>query len=220
MFRKKDKPTKKYKLTLICILCLCILTLFFYFKYSYKIKIIFPSLFDFSSDFISEETLINEVKSVNKLIPLEVELSETLLIDQSFGDLDIFKKTKDITFFANCSYSLDLSTLSSKDIRIDNKTKQIDISVPTLEIFSINIDESKTKYSDPTLGLLRFGDIELSSEEYGTLRSKLYDTFKNKMNDSSLLNKALANAANSLEAIISDLTGEIYSITVNIKKVG
>lgn len=60
----------------------------------------------------------------------------------------------------------------------------------------------------------------MSSEEYGNLRVTLYDTFKNKMSDSYLINKALVNASASLETIIYNLTKERYSITVNIKKVG
>ena len=65
---------------------------------------------------LTEETLVNEVKRVNKLIPLEVELSQSILIDRSFWDLEVFKKCKTITFFANCSYSVDFSNITTTDI--------------------------------------------------------------------------------------------------------
>ena len=40
--------------------------------------------------------MINEIKDVNKLIPIEIELSETLTVDNTYFNLDIFKKSKKI----------------------------------------------------------------------------------------------------------------------------
>ncbi|MCD2502795.1 DUF4230 domain-containing protein [Clostridium sp. NSJ-145] len=137
-------------------------------------------------------------------------------MDKSFFDLDIFKKCKTITFFANCSYSVDFSNITTKDIILDNSNKHITISITSPEIFSINIDETKTRYSDPELGLLRFGDIQLSSEEFGDLRTKLYDEFKIMMNSKSLKDQAISNTKSSLEKIIYNLIGEKYTIDVNV----
>ncbi len=167
---------------------------------------------------LTEETLVNEVKSVNKLIPLEVELSQSILINRSFWDLEIFKKCKTITFFANCSYSVDFSNITTKDILLDNTNKHITISIPSPEVFSVNIDENKTKYSDPELGLLRFGDIQLSSEEFGHLRTKLYDEFKIKMNSKPLQEQAITNTKVSLENLIYNLIGEKYTIDINVTR--
>lgn len=168
---------------------------------------------------LTEETLVNEVKRVNKLIPLEVELSQSILIDRSFWDLEVFKKCKTITFFANCSYSVDFSNITTTDIILDNSNKHITMSVLPPEVFSINIDETKTKYSEPELGLLRFGDIQLSSEEFGDLRTKLYDEFKLKMSNESLQDEAISNIKSSLENIIYNLIGEKYTIEVKIKNI-
>ena len=127
-----------------------------------------------------------------------MELSQSVLIDKSFLDFEIFKKCKTVTFYANCSYSIDLSKITEKDITIDNANKQITIFIPNPEIFSLNIDESKTKYSEPELGLLRFGDIQLSSEE-------------------SLYTQAISNAKDSLEKLIYNLTEENYTISIKVK---
>ena len=168
---------------------------------------------------LTEETLVNEVKRVNKLIPLEVELSQSILIDRSLWDLEVFKKCKTITFFANCSYnSVDFSNITTTDIILDNSSKHITMSISPPEVFSINIDETKTKYSEPELGLLRFGDIQLSSEEFGDLRTKLDDEFKLKMTNESLQDQAISNTKSSLENIIYNLIGEKYTIDVNVTR--
>lgn len=185
------------------------------FRYSYKLKNLISYL-DVSDEvtILTEESLVNEVKNVNKLIPLEVELGQSILIDKSFWDLEVFKKSKTITFFAKCSYSIDFSTITTKDIILDNTNKHITISILSPEIFGLHIDENKTKYSEPELGLLRFGDIHLSSEEFGDLRVKLYDEFKRKMQDEDLQTQAISNTKDSLEALIYNLIGEHYTIDV------
>ena len=73
-----------------------------------------------SNNILTEDTIINKIKDVNKLIPLEIELSQTLTVDNTYFNLDIFKKSKKITFFANCSYSIDFSSLSNNNIKINN----------------------------------------------------------------------------------------------------
>lgn len=212
---------KKFHFKRSIILSLIILSLgiFLGFRYSYKLKDMISYL-DIYNDItiLTEETLVNEVKRVNKLIPLEVELSQSILIDRSLWDLEVFKKCKTITFFANCSYSVDFSNITTTDIILDNSSKHITMSISPPEVFSINIDETKTKYSEPELGLLRFGDIQLSSEEFGDLRTKLDDEFKLKMTNESLQDQAISNTKSSLENIIYNLIGEKYTIDVNVTR--
>lgn len=178
---------------------------------------LFPSLSIFDNtkiDVLNEEMLVNEVRSVNKVIPLEVELSESIKLDNSFSNLEIFKKSKKLTFFATCSYSMDLSKLNKNDIILDKDTNEITIYLPKPEIFSINIDENKTIYNEPDLGLLRFGDIQISTEKLGYIRNKLTESFKNKMNDDDLYKKAINNTTTLLQNLINNLTDESYKITI------
>lgn len=126
-------------------LVLLILLVFIYIKYPTKIQKLLPQSLNIqSNNILTEDTIINKIKDVNKLIPLEIELSQTLTVDNTYFNLDIFKKSKKITFFANCSYSIDFSSLSNNNIKINNSTKDIKITVPKIDIFSIDIDENKT----------------------------------------------------------------------------
>ena len=160
--------------------------------------------------------MINEIKDVNKLIPLEIELSETLTVDNNYFNLDIFKKYKKITFFANFSYSIDFSTLSTNNIKIDNSNKEIYITIPKIDIFSIDIDENKTIYGDTEVGLLRFGDLKLSSEEINEIYINANDMFSKKMNNQDFYTQTLKNAENSLESLLFNLTGEHYDINLTL----
>ena len=76
-------------------LVLLILLVFIYIKYPTKIQKLLPQSLNIqSNNILTEDTIINKIKDVNKLIPLEIELSQTLTVDNTYFNLDIFKKSK------------------------------------------------------------------------------------------------------------------------------
>lgn len=211
IYKKKNTSNVFKKIFLF----LLILLVFIYIKYPTKIQKLLPQSLNIqSNNILTEDTIINKIKDVNKLIPLEIELSQTLTVDNTYFNLDIFKKSKKITFFANCSYSIDFSSLSNNNIKINNSTKNIKITVPKIDIFSIDIDENKTIYGDTEVGFFRFGDLKLSSEEINELYSSANDMFRKQMNNQNFFNQTLQNSQKSLEALLFNLTGEHYNITL------
>ena len=100
------------------------------------------------------------------------------------------------------------------NIKINNSTKDIKITVPKIDIFSIDIDENKTIYGDTEVGFFRFGDLKLSSEEINELYSSANDMFRKQMNNQNFFNQTLQNSQKSLEALLFNLTGEHYNITL------
>lgn len=211
IYKKKNTSNVFKKIFLF----LLILLVFIYIKYPTKIQKLLPQSLNIqSNNILTEDTIINKIKDVNKLIPLEIELSQTLTVDNTYFNLDIFKKSKKITFFANCSYSIDFSSLSNNNIKINNSTKDIKITVPKIDIFSIDIDENKMIYGDTEVGFFRFGDLKLSSEEINELYSSANDMFCKQMNNQNFFNQTLQNSQKSLEALLFNLTGEHYNITL------
>lgn len=160
----------------------------------------------------STESLVNEIRSVNKIIPLEMELSEEIIINDSWGDLRIFEKVKHINFFAKCSYSIDLSSLSTECVK--NTNNNISITIPKPKVESISIIPNKTLYNQTEVGLFRFGDIEISSESYGLIYNDVIDAFYSKMMSEELYNQSLDASTNTIKKIISDLIGDNITIDV------
>ena len=213
---KKKHIFKLHKILFYLFVLFALFMLLLFFKSPSKFQKLFPYFHAYkieSSSILSDDTLINEIKNVNKLIPLEIELSETLTIDNTYFNLDIFKKSKKITFFANCSYAIDFSTLSNSNFEINTTTKEVYIKIPQIDIFSIDIDESKTIYYDTEVGFLRFGDLKLSSEELSSIYKNLNHLFTEKMNSPNFYEQAILNTENSLQALLLNLTGENYNIT-------
>lgn len=213
--RKKKNNIKKYfKFFLILTLTLLICKLLLGYKsHSNDLK---HSSID-NIKIISEESLVKEIKSVNKIIPLELELSKIITIDKSWGEFDIFEKYKRIKFFANCSYSIDLSQITTNDIHIDNGNKALNITLSNPEIFSININREKTIYEDSSNGLFRFGEIKLTSEEFDSIQEEVYKSFEETMKNDEIYNKVISNTKISLEKLIDQITEEKMNITVSFK---
>lgn len=168
--------------------------------------------------FISEESLINKIKSVNKLIPLEIEFSESIIIDKSWGTFIGFEKLKKIKFFANCSYAVDLSNISEEDIKLDKVKEEVELILEPPKVFSIDLDENKTIYEEVNNGFLRFGDVVLTTEEYGVVEREVSNRFEKKMEEPEIYDKATLNTTLALEKLINEITKSNFSVKITFKK--
>ena len=94
---KRKYKFKTFKLIFLIIFIIFLSLILLYTKSPNKLKNLLPNALNIkSSEILTEDTLINEIKDVNKLIPLEIELSETLTVGNTYFNLDIFKKSKKI----------------------------------------------------------------------------------------------------------------------------
>lgn len=165
----------------------------------------------------TEESIIKEMKNTSKIIPLEVELSKIITIDKSWGDLEVFKKYKRIKFFANCSFYIDLSNLKEDDIIIDKNLKSLSATIPSPKIFSIDIIRDKTIYEDSSNGLLRFGEITLTSEEFELIQEDIHKSFESTLNEKEIYDKAISSSKISLTKLFSQIIGDDMSINIYFK---
>ncbi|SFB46261.1 DUF4230 domain-containing protein [Clostridium frigidicarnis] len=159
--------------------------------------------------FVTKDILINEIKKQNELIPMETELKEEVTVNNSFGTLNIFKKLQTIDFFGQGIYTVDLSNLKSDKISIDKISKKITLTIDKPAIKTISIDEEKTIYHSPDLGVLRFGEVNLSPEEYDVLMTEVKAKMKSKLLYEDVYDDALKNS----ESTIKDLLSSILSST-------
>lgn len=212
---KKGKKIKKF-IKFICIISILFITIICVINLNWKnISRDYKNME--SINIITEENLINEIKNTNKIIPLEVELSKLITIDKSIGNIDVFEKYKRIKFFANCSYYIDLSNLTDEDIQMDERNTTLNITIPSPEIFSINIIRDKTVYEDTSNGLLRFGDIKLTSEEFDTIQEEVYTSFNETLQSEEIYDKAISSSRLSLTNLIKQIVGKDIEINVSFK---
>lgn len=170
---------------------------------------------DNSKKFITKEALVTQIKQKQKLITTEVNLSEQITIDNSWGTLSIFKKIQNINFIGTGIYVVDLSSINANDISINGNSISIKSPKPSIEMVTLN--EEKTKYSTTEKGLLRFTDIKLSPEEHQQLISLVKNKMKTKMYENQYYNIALNNSKNSIKTLVQSISynSNNYNIDIN-----
>ncbi len=199
------------KVTFITLLFLSIIIFVF------KINMINSSKQDEILSITEEENLIKEIRNTSKIIPLEIELSKSITIDKSWGNLEIFQKYKRIKFFANCSFFVDLSNIKEEDIIVDKNKNIIDITIPNPQIFTIDIIREKTIYEDSSNGLLRFGEIMLTSEEFEAIQKNVYKSFEETLNQKDIYEKAIYSSKISLTNLLEKIIGNDININISFK---
>jgi hypothetical protein len=155
--------------------------------------------------FISQESIIDKIHETQKIIPLETDLEERILIDDSWGDWEVFKKVKGMVFYGKGSYSIDFASIGKNNIVINNSSNIINITLPKPQIEDIALYEDKTLYETTTNGLLRFGEIKLSPEENSTICKEVKDKMKEKMLQDDLYALAENKSQEAVKNILSPL---------------
>lgn len=219
-FKNKSIKYLKFKLTIFSIFIAFII--FLLIIISVKSKTIFNPKPSYSSinkisdiKISTKDSIIDKMHNTNKIIPLELELSQSVLVDNSWGDLDILKKYKNIKYFAVCSYMIDLSKISTNDISINNTNKIISITIPNPQIYLIDFDYDKTKYEESINGLLRFGNISISPEDSIRIERDVKIKLKEKMLEDSVYSKSIKASEESISILLRQILGQDFDVSVN-----
>lgn len=171
---------------------------------------------DSSKKFLTKDAVISKIKQKQKLITTEVEMNEKTTIDNSWGDIGVFKKLQNISFTGKGVYVVDLSLLKSSNIFIDSNNNIITVKIPKPKVELVTIDESKTIYETPEKGLLRFGDIKLTPQEHDIMIENVKKNMLEKMNEEKYSQKALINSQNSMKNIITSILNNNSKYTVKV----
>lgn len=214
---------KKVKIKNIVILVLLCTGLGFFIAYHFfiaplndsKVKeVLNPN--NISKKLISKEVIVNKIQEKQELITLEADLSQSMIIDDSWGTLGIFKKLSKINYSGKGTYVIPLSEIKTDNIDIVNKN--IVIKIPEPVVKNITIDEDKTTFEATEKGLLRFGDIKITPAENQELTKTVKEKMLLKMKEAELYDKAKESSEKAvtsfLKAVLNDKTYDQYTIKV------
>ena len=117
---------------------------------------------------ITAQSIIKGISSENKIISTAVSLSCEIKISESFFDLNILSKSQVLKFYGTALYTIDLANLSGRDIFIGENFIKIYIDKP--ELYALNLDAEQTVADRVERGLLSFGAIKISPEDYKSIQ--------------------------------------------------
>jgi hypothetical protein len=180
-----------------------------------------PNVQDISKRFITEEALVNEIHQKQELITLEIQMTEIVTLNDSWGSLELFKKIQSVNYVGTGIYTVDLSTLKAENISIDDKAKKVNVKVATPNIKDVSLIEQKTEYQTPENGLLRFGEIKLTIEENQMLSRNVKEQMLRKMAEQDFLSQAKNSSEQTLKnlflSVIASKTTDFYNIEIQFQ---
>jgi hypothetical protein len=171
-----------------------------------------------------QKAVVENMTLKQELITSECELSETVKWDDSWGDLALFQKSQDITFYGKGIYTVDLNQVTEQDITVDNvlTTKLLTINLAKPQIKSIEILENDTVYSLTDTGLFRFGDIKITPFQSQEITKQVKAQMRMRMEDDPYYKQALTDTQNSVKdlfrKILTETQTDDYIISVTWKE--
>ena len=137
------------------------------------------------------EAIMGKAKQEKSLVVMSQELEiPTTITKAGLGNFEIFSKAKTITYFGTGIYSVDLNSLNSNSIEVDNEENIVKVYIPHAKFDYVNIDLDKTVFEDTEKGLLAFGDIALTLEQQNQIQKNVEEMMKEKLLEDKYLKQA------------------------------
>lgn len=138
-----------------------------------------------------QNAVLGAASEHQELIVMEQPLSiATTITKAGLGNLPIFAKMKDVTYYGTGVYTVDLSGMDASRILVDEETCTVTVKIPHTVLQYVNPELSRTEFEDTEKGLLAFGDIKLTAEETNQLEQSVYDAMRERLDSDDLYEEA------------------------------
>ena len=131
---------------------------------------------DFAEAVLGDATQLKKVEVYEAKVSDAVTLTKTGLVK-----LKAFTKTQLITYNGKATYTVDLSKLSESDFALDEDEKKVVIHIPHVVCEKINIPSDEMEFGDTERGLLAFGEIKMTAEDYAKIETEAESKMNNKL---------------------------------------
>lgn len=169
------------------------------------------------------EVLLSNQEETRKLIVSTQEATvSTELSDKLFQkiDFDFLKKTQKVSYTGTGYFVVDLDNLTKENIVQDKENKVVIIKIGHAYLQAIEIDPDKIIVDEVKKGLLAWGDLELTVNDYNViekeLRSRLESKFSTAENGQEADEIALRMVKEVYEPIVKAIDNQ-YSVVVEFE---
>lgn len=161
-----------------------------------------------------QDAILGNEQQTKVLEVYSVELADVLTISKTgLADLEIFNKVKELSYRASVQYTIDLASMTADDILYDDVTNTLTITIPDVKQSTIN--PTLNDISTTEKGILAFGDIKLTAEDYYALEKQATDEMQARLDELSIITTAEKFAVHSAEDIYEPIVHAIDS-SINI----
>lgn len=140
---------------------------------------------DFKEPILGESTRQKLLIVEEQEVYVNTSITETGLF--SWG---IFNKEQALTIHGMGQYTIDLSKITSDDIRLDERTYELTIQIPHATLHNVDFDPEKTEIGDTKKGWLAFGSIKLDQEQQKQFEMEANKKLKDKLSEAERFEEA------------------------------
>ena len=170
----------------------------------------------------SEVILSKQGETRKLIVSTQTGTVTTQLTDQliSLVDLGILTKTQNVTYTGKGYFVVDLDHISAENIITNSSDNTVTIKIGHHYLQAIEIDPDEIIVDEVKQGLLNWGKIKLTVDDYKTieqeLRSRLEETFNTVANGQEADDKALKMVKEVFEPLVKAIDRR-YRVIVEFK---
>lgn len=164
------------------------------------------------------ETIIEQFHKESRLVVYSADASVSVDLKQTgLFDIDILNKTQKVVYKGGSSFYVDLSMLGKHSISLDNGRRIVAIEIPHTEMTGIEIDPNKFTFEEAQKGLLAFGDLKFTAQEYNSLETECKEKMRAAIDTETNRNTADERAIEEMIRIYEPIVKAIddgYSVKI------
>ena len=169
-----------------------------------------------------QEAVLGEATEQKELIVMEQPVQQSTTITKyTFGEWDIFKRSKVVTYHGTGVYTVDLSEVTGDAITVDNDAKEVRIVIPDAKLKYVNPDYDNIEFEDTEMGLLAFTDIKLTAEQQNELEKQIMAEMTTNLSQEEIMAQAdelaVAKCWETFQPLVSEIAPD-YKVVVVVAK--
>ena len=170
-----------------------------------------------------EEVILSQPTETRKLVVFEQKATVKAKVeDRVFEHIDwsALTRSQTVSYTATGSFVVDLSNLSENDIVDDKDNKILTIRIDHPKLDKIEVDPNKIKIGDTQRGLLTFGNIKLTLEDYISIEKSIQKRLKAKFDTSANGQKADDIALQMVKELFAPIVKAVddsYTLVIEFK---
>ncbi len=137
------------------------------------------------------EVLLGDGSQLNKLEVLTYKVSDVATItDAGLLDLNIFSKSKTVTYNGTAVYTVDLSRLNVSSFEVDKENRKLTMKIPHAKLEPVNIQSRDIEFGETESGLLSFGELKLTPEQMAEIQTAAQEKMISKLEKEDIASQA------------------------------
>lgn len=138
-----------------------------------------------------QPVIMEKFNEESELVVSTVETTEVVDLKQmGIFDWSVLNKTQTLKYKGSGTFYVDLNSLGEKNIRLDNDRNVVIIEIPHTRMAPVEIDPGKFEAGEAYKGLLAFGELKFTPQEYNDLEKEVRSRIQEAVYTESNLKKA------------------------------